>query len=298
MVNLPDTRTEDAKVPVSVIVLTKDEERNIGICLDSLAWADEVIVFDSYSSDRTVDIAREKGASVVARKFDNFAAHKNWAIDNLDLRHDWIFFVDADERGTPLLAEETRQVVSDPLSRNGYYVAGENWLWGKPMRAIYPNFNLRLIRRGKGRYEDRIVHEHMVIEGPAGYLKNHLVHMDDKGIERWYDRHNNYSSMEAVEAWRLLNAHEKESSITARITARGPERRRALKQFAYRYLPARPIWQFLYLYIVKRGILDGRRGFRYCVLKMFYEYQVSLKIEELNDPDSPMSEKYRHLLNR
>lgn len=295
MANLPDS----PKVPVSVIVLTKDEERNIGICLDSLDWADEVIVFDSHSTDRTVEIANEKGATVVQRPFDNFAAHKNWALDNLELRHDWVFFVDADERGTPLLAEETRGIVTDAGSLNGYYVAGENWLWGKPMRAIYPNYNLRLIRRGKGRYEDRIVHEHMVIEGPAGYLKNHLVHMDDKGIERWYDRHNNYSSMEAVEAWRLLNSHEKESAIAARIGARrGPERRRALKQFAYRYLPARPIWQFLYLYIVKRGILDGRKGFRYCVLKMFYEYQVSLKLEELKDPESPMSEKYRHLLKR
>ncbi len=292
----PDTGT--GKVPVSVIVPTKDEERNIQICLDSLDWADEVIVFDSHSSDRTVEIAERNGVTVVQRVFDNFATHKNWALDNIELRHDWVFFVDADERGTPELADEVRAVVNDPEARNGYYVAGQNWLWGKPMRAIYPNYNLRLIRRGKGRYEDRIVHEHMVIEGPAGYLKNHLVHMDYKGIERWYDRHNNYSSMEAVEAWRLLNAHDKESSIAARLTTRGPERRRALKQFAYRYLPMRPIWQFLYLYIVKRGFLDGRLGFRYCVLKMFYEYQVSLKIEELDDPESPMSEKYRHLLDR
>ena len=290
--------SDPAKVSVSVIVPTKDEERNIAICLESLAWADQVFVFDSHSTDRTVEIASSMGATVVERVFDNFATHKNWALDNLDLRHDWVFFVDADERGTPLLADEVRATIADPDARHGYYVAGENWLWGKPMRAIYPNYNLRLIRRGKGRYEERIVHEHMVIEGPPGYLKNHLVHMDDKGIERWFDRHNNYSSMEAVEAWRLLNASEKESSIPARLPRRGPERRRALKQFAYRYLPARPIWQFLYLYIVKRGILDGRRGLRYCLLKMFYEYQVTLKLKELNDPDSPMSEDYKDQLNR
>lgn len=296
--NSPETSLTTPKVPVSIIVLTRDEESNIGICLDSFEWADEVIVFDSHSTDRTVEIANEKGVKVVQRQFDNFSAHKNWAIDNLDLCHDWIFFINAAERGTPLLAEETRTIVSDPASLNGYYVAGENWLWDKPMRAIYPNFNLRLSRRGKGRYEDRIVHEHMVIEGPAGYLKNHLIHMDTKGMARWYDRHNHYSSMEAVETWRSLNALKKKSSNPAEVAARSPERRRGFKPFADRRLPARPIWQFLYLYIVKRGIFDGRKGFRYCFLKMFYDYQVALKLEELHDPDSPMSENYRHLLDR
>lgn len=288
--------TGAGEVPVSVIVLTRDEERNIATCLDSLAWAGEVVVFDSHSTDRTVEIARARGARVVQRVFDNFAAHKNWALDNLDLAHDWVFFVDADERGTPELAREVAATVTASDALNGYYVAGENWLWGKPMRAIWPNYNLRLIRRGRGRYEGRIVHEHMVIEGPEGYLKAHLVHRDDKGIERWFDRHNAYSSMEAVEARRLLERTGGDGGIASNLLHRGPGRRRALKQFAYRYLPARPLWQFLYLYIVKRGFLDGRLGFRYCLLKLFYEYQVSLKLEELDDPASPMSEKYRHLL--
>lgn len=290
--------SETPRVPVSVIVPTKDEERNIAICLDSLDWADEVVVFDSCSSDRTVAIATARGIRVVQRTFDNFATHKNWALDNIDLRNDWVFFVDADERGTPELAREIGATIARPDARNGYYVAGENWLWGKPMRAIYPNYNLRLIRRGKGRYEDRIVHEHMVIDGAPGYLRNHLVHRDDKGIERWFDRHNAYSSMEAVEAWRLLHGGERKTSLAADALGRGPAARRALKQFAYRYLPCRPVWQFLYLYIAKRAFLDGRLGFRYCVLKMFYEYQVSLKIEELRDPASPMAAKYRDLLKR
>ena len=125
------------------------------------------------------------------------------SLDHLiDLRHDWVFFVDADERVTPELAEEVRATTAQPDALNGYYVAREYWVWDRPMRSMYPDYNLRLIRRGKGRYEDRIVHEHMVIEGPAGYLKHHLVHRDDKGIERWLDRHNHYSSMEAVEVRR------------------------------------------------------------------------------------------------
>ena len=286
------------KLPVSAIVPTRDEERNIAACLQSLDWLDEVIVFDSHSTDQTVEIARAMGAMIVQRNFDNFSAHKNWALDNIELGHDWVFFVDADERVTPELADEIRATIMRPDALDGYHVAREYWFWNRRMRSMYPDYNLRLIRRGKGRYEDRIVHEHMVVEGSAGYLKHHLVHRDDKGLERWLDRHNHYSSMEAVEVWRMRNASEGEHSITARSTATGPKRQRALKRFAYRHLPFRPLWRFLWLYVVKGGVLDGRKGFRYCILKMFYEYQISLKLEELKDPQSPLSEKYRTVLRR
>ncbi len=289
---------ENGTIPVSAIVLTLDEERNIAACLDSLERLGEVVVLDSHSGDRTVEIARARGARVVQRKFDNFSAHKNWALDNIDFAYDWVLFVDADERATGVLSDEIGTTISHAAARNGYYIAGENWVWGKAMRCIYPNYNLRLLRRGKGRYEDRIVHEHMVIEGPAGYLRHHLVHQDAKGIERYFDRHNHYSSLEAVEAYNLLNGKNSAGIGAANPFRRGPEGRRALKQFAYRYLPARPLFQFLWLYFVKGGVLDGRLGWRYCVLRMFYEYQVSLKLEELRDPDSPMSVKYRKYLER
>ena len=291
----PDARD---KTPVSVIVPTLDEERSIAACLESLDWADEVVVFDSLSTDRTVEIARAMGAVIVERAFDNFSAHKNWALDNLDLRHDWVLFVDADERATPGLAAEIRATIARPDALNGYHVAREYRLWGKRMRSMYPDWNLRLVRRGKGRYEDRIVHEHMVVEGPAGYLEHPLIHRDDKGIERWLDRHNHYSSMEAVEVWRMRRARRRGDALAARLAAHGPERQRRLKHFAYRHLPFRPLWRFLYLYVVKGGVLDGRKGFRYCVLKMFYEYQISLKLDELEDPRSPLREKYRGELER
>jgi glycosyltransferase involved in cell wall biosynthesis len=287
-----------SKCPLSVIVPTRNEARNLAACLEHLAWADEVVVFDSLSTDGTVDIARSRGARVVQRAFDDFATHKNWALDNVELRHDWILFVDADERITPALAAEIAAAIARPDAPNGFYVARQNWMWGKPMRSMYPDYQLRLVRRGKGRYEDRIVHEHMVIEGMAGYLKNHLVHRDEKGIERYFDRHNTYSSMEAVEAWRLLHGRQGAASIAAGLRARGPERHRALKRFAYRHLPFRPLFHFLYLYVAKRGFLDGRLGLRYCALRFFHEYQLSLKIEELNDPQSPLATKYRRELDR
>ena len=293
----PPTDARD-KAPVSAIVPTLDEERNIAACLRSLDWVDEVIVFDSRSTDRTVEIARGMGAAVVERPFDNFSAHKNWALDNLDLRHAWVLFVDADERVTPGLAAEIRATIARPDALNGYHVAREYWIWDRRMRAMYPDWNLRLVRRGKGRYEDRIVHEHMVVEGPAGYLKHPLIHRDDKGIERWLDRHNRYSGMEAVEVWRMRRARGRGGSLAARLAVHGPERQRGLKHFAYRHLPFRPLWRFAYLYLVKGGILDGRKGFRYCALKMFYEYQISLKLEELEDPRSPLRERYREELER
>ena len=282
-----------AKVPLSVIVPTKDEERNITACIDSLDWAGEVVVFDSHSTDATVAIAKEKGARIVQREFDSFARHKNWALDNIDLAHEWVLFVDADERATPALGAEIASVVDSRGMCNGYYVAGQNWMWGRPLRCIYPNFNLRLIRRGKGRFEDRVVHEHMVIEGAPGYLTNHLIHRDDKGMERYFDRHNTYTSFEAVEIYRARTGVADTGGLRAAFLRKGPEGRRLLKNFAYRYLPARPLFFFLYLYVIKRGFLDGRAGFRYAAIKMFFDYVTSIKVRELEDEDSPMRAKYR-----
>ena len=144
-------------VPVSVIVLTRDEERNIGECLDSLAWAGDIVILDSHSTDRTVEIAEARGARVVERVFDDFSTHKNWALDHLELAHPWVLLVDADERATPALAAEIAATIARSDARNGYYLARQNWVWGKPLRCMFPDYNLRLLRRGKGRYENRIV---------------------------------------------------------------------------------------------------------------------------------------------
>ena len=250
------------KVALSILIPTKDEERNLAACIDSVAWTDEVVVFDSLSTDGTLDIAREKGAQVVQCEFDNFANHKNWALDNIEFRNEWLLIVDADERATDALVAEIRRVIGQPDALNGYYVAGQNWGWGRALRCIYPNYNLRLIRRGKGRYERRVVHEHMLVEGGAGYLAAHLVHRDEKGMERYFDRHNTYTSLEAVELYRSLARRGDGQGLSSRVFRRGPEGRRVLKNFAYRYLPARPIFLFLYMYFIKGGLLDGRMGFR------------------------------------
>ena len=283
--------------PISVIIPTKDEERNIADCIKSVSWCGEIIVYDSISSDHTIEIAQRLGANIVQRSFDNFATHKNWALDNIPFKHEWILLIDADERVTSELRKEIN-IAREKNNFEVYYIPRKNLFRGKWIRhgGWFPDYQLRFFRRGSARYEERIVHEHMVIEGQAGYLQQPLIHHDFKGLERYFERHNTYSSMEAVEAFNILNKTKNSVQIDKGLQKARSWRRRGLKEFAYRFLPCRALVKFLWMYVFKCGFLDGRMGFRYCLLHAFYEYQVSLKLEELVDPDSPMHKKYRHYL--
>ncbi len=271
-------------VPLSVIIPTRDEERNLRETLSTVVdWADQVFVFDSFSVDRTLEIARQFKVDIVQRRFDNFASHKNWALDHLPIRNQWILLLDADERLTRDARDEIAAIVCGGASPNGYYIARKTYFMGQWIRhgGMFPDWQLRLLRRGKGRYEDRIVHEHIVIDGTTAHLRNALEHNDFKGLERWFDRHNQYSSMEAVEVRRLLEG-DSSKRIRGSLFSRGPERTRKIKEFAYRYLPARALWVFIWMYLVRGGFLDGRIGFRYCILRAFVDYQISLKVIELH----------------
>lgn len=280
-------------VPVSVLIPTKDEERNLPSTLDALHWADEIVVFDSFSSDRTVALARERGCAVFQREFDNFSDHKNWALDNIPFRNAWILILDADEKVSPELAREIGAICADAGSCDGYYIPRQIWVDGVWLKYAgkYPDYQLRLFRRGRARYERRIVHEHMLVDGPVGYLKNPLVHVDDKGVHRYIDRHNRYAEMEAVEAFIATRLSAREAALP--VAERGPvQHRRRLKTFAYRHLPLRPLLVFLYTYVLKGGFLMGRAGLKSCALRMFYEYMVDLYLAELADPASPTALKY------
>jgi len=288
-------------VPLSVLIPTRNEERNLAACIGSVAWADDIVVLDSGSTDRTADIARELGARIVEREFDDFSTHKNWALAQIDFRNGWILLLDADERITPGLADEIRAVVGSAGTDGpaGYYLARRTVFAGRWLRhgGVWPDYNLRLLRRGHGRYEDRAVHEHMMLDGPAGYFREPLLHDDDKGLERFFERHNTYTSLEAVE---IVRARRKGGAgravLRGDLAARGPARRRALKTFAQRWLPFRPLCVFLYMYVLRAGFLDGRAGFRYAVLKMFFEYQIALKVIELGEPGSPLARRYARYL--
>jgi len=281
------------KTPVSFIIPTRNEERNICAAIGSVAgWADEVFVLDSYSEDRTVEFAEAMEAQVAQRRFDNFAAQKNWALDHLPLRNEWVFFLDADERVPPELRAEITEAITDlGCAWDGFFVGMKQLFMGSVIAhgGWFPNVRLLLFKHRVGRYEERIVHEHLTLSGRAGRLKNLLIHEDRKGIHQYLERHNLYSTMEALEAHRYLTDRVKDNSLSHSRLGGAPGRRRAVKQWAYRHLPFRPFFKFLWSYGVKRGFLDGRVGFRYCLLQSLYEYQVSLKLMELqSDPTSPM----------
>jgi glycosyltransferase involved in cell wall biosynthesis len=264
---------------ISILILTLNEETNIGACLDALAGFDDVVVFDSLSKDRTKEIALAKGARVVERPFDNWAAHQNWAMDNIQFRNPWVFYLDADERMTPELREEILAIARDQSRAEvAYYCGRKNFFLGKWIRhAMPPGMIMRFFKPGKIRFE-RLVNPVPVIDGPHGYLRHYFEHYNfSKGLTEWFDKHNKYSLFEAMEGMKL---RARPVGLGALFSRDRFERRRALKELSFR-MPLRPLVKFLYMYVLKRGFLDGRAGYTYCKLQAMYEYMIVVKMREL-----------------
>ncbi len=263
---------------VSVLILTLNEEVNLPGCLESVAWSDDIVVFDSYSSDRTVEIARAAGARVVQRTFDDYAGQRNAALTEVKYRHSWVLLVDADERWPREIYEEIREAIR----RNGdisiYYFLRKDMFLGRWLRHTgYPTWAGRLLKLGDVTVQ-RAINEQYLTTGGTGYLQSHFLHHPlNRGIAHWFHRHNQYSSLEAQAL-----AGELKGKLRLRDLFSGepPQRRRALKHLAYR-LPGRPILVFGYLYFLRLGFLDGRAGLAYCRLRMIYESMIDLKIREL-----------------
>jgi len=186
-----------SKLKLTVIILTKNEEQNIADCIASVLGADEVVVFDSFSQDRTVEFAHHAGATVLQHRFQNFAQQRNAALDAVD--SDWVFFVDADERATPELAVEVRRAIQDE-SRSGWWVPRHNYIFGRVIRHAgwYPDHQLRLLQHGQARYDpQREVHEIVILDGEAGYLENPLIHYNYDTLAQFIERQNRYTDYEA-----------------------------------------------------------------------------------------------------
>ncbi|MGK7930089.1 MAG: glycosyltransferase family 2 protein [Microcystaceae cyanobacterium] len=282
-----------AKIPVSVLIPAKNEELNLPACLESVAQADEVFVVDSQSSDRSCDICKEYGAQVVQFNFNGrWPKKKNWSLDNLPFRNDWVLIVDCDERITPELWEEIATVIKDP-SYNGYYLNRRVFFLGKWIRhgGKYPDWNLRLFRHRCGRYEnlntedipntgDNEVHEHVVLEGNVGYLKEDMLHIDFRDIYHWLQRHNRYSNWEARVYYNLLTGQGDEGTIGANLFGDSVQRKRFLKKIWVK-LPFKPLLRFILFYFIRLGFLDGTAGYMYARLLSQYEYQIGVKLYEL-----------------
>jgi glycosyltransferase involved in cell wall biosynthesis len=268
------------KVNVSVLILTKNEENDLPGCLESVAWADEIIVYDSYSTDRTIMIAESSGARVIQRVFDNWSTHQNWGLENIDFRNKWVFYIDADERVSDELRAAIARVVEVPGSCVAHRVQrrdflGNTWLKHAQLSSAY----VRLFQPVSIRYE-RLVNPFSRVDGEVGDLEGYLDHYPfSKGLRHWIDRHNSYSTLEAQQILSDRGARSQFSIKNALFASTSHLRRRNQKELFYR-LPGRPLIKFLYLYVIRRGFLDGRAGYTYASLQAVYEFFIVLKTRE------------------
>lgn len=282
-----------SKTPLSVIIPVKNEARNLAACLASVAWADEVWVVDSHSTDQTPEIAQQHGAQVAQFSYHGgFPKKKNWALQQLPLKHEWVLLLDADERVTPELQTEIRAVLARPDAVDGYYLNRKLIFLGRWIKHCgwYPSWNMRLFKHRLGRFErldaedvenagDVEVHEHVVLQGRAAYLQHDLLHEDFKSVYHFVERHNRYSNWDARVYHNLAHGVTGAQNIGASFFGSPVERKRFIKRWWAR-LPFRPLLRFLWMYVIKRGFLDGRPGLLFCTLMTMHEAVISAKIYE------------------
>ncbi|MCB8922811.1 MAG: glycosyltransferase family 2 protein [Ardenticatenaceae bacterium] len=243
----PDTLTPDTKImELTAVILTLNESQHIQACIESLRWADRVLVYDSFSQDETASLAEMAGADVLQNRFENYAQQRNAALNSLQT--DWVFFVDADERGTPELAEEIRSVIASRPER-GWYVPRHNYIFGKLTRATgwYPDYQLRLFKHGCVHYE-RPVHEVAVVDGEMGHLQQPLIHYNYRDTAQFHAKQRAYSTYEAT----IL--HEEGA-------------RPRLHNFILQ-----PLRQFWWRFVTLRGYVDGAHGLRLSLYMAYYEW--------------------------
>ena len=269
---------------IDVLIITKNEEANIGFCLDALVgWTSRIFVVDSGSTDGTREIVESHGATFVHHDWPGFAEQKNWALENLPFEQDWVLIIDADEEITEKLRDEIIKITERPVEETkeaGFYINRRQWFLGRQLRfCYYPSWNLRLFKRGMARYEKRRVHEHVLIDGPTGYIKPPMRHWDRRGLHYYLAKHNDYSSLEAQAL--LEEGTASGSSLTPKLFGNPLQRRRWLKRNIYRWLPMPWAFRFTFMYVFRLGFLDGIMGLRFCLFIATYEMLVKLKLLEL-----------------
>lgn len=270
---------------LAVIILTFNEEANLEAALDSVkGWAKEVFVVDSYSTDRTVDIALARehdSVCVVQHQFEDYSRQWNWALANLPITAEWTLKLDADERCTAeFKAEVDEAVASAPRDVEGMLFRRRIIFMGKGLRGggSSNSYVMHLWRTGQAVFEDRTVNEHAVVAGAVHYLSNFVDHHNTKSLSDWLEKHNRYTSLEAASilAGNLLGG------VQPRLFGRSDERRIWLRRAYYRF-PSRvlvALVYFFYRFVWKGGFVDGAAGFQHCFLQVAFRYIIDLKIQE------------------
>ena len=321
---LPIMTATPSKLPISVLIPAKNEEANLPACLESVAVADEIFVVDSQSKDRSVEIAESYGAKVVQFYFNGtWPKKKNWALKNLPFQNEWVLIVDCDERIPRELWEEIAAAIKDPKYA-GYYLNRKVFFLGRWIKygGRYPDWNLRLFKHEKGEYEnlktedvpntgDNEVHEHVILKGEVGYLKTDMLHIDFRDVYHWLERHNRYSNWEARLYLNYLIGKDdletinNETDSLKRLVSivKNPVQRKRFLRKVWVWLPFKPMLRFILTYIIQLGFLDGKAGYIYARLMSQYEYQIGVKLYELNNfggqlnvkasnsPSSPLKSK-------
>lgn len=284
------------RVPLSVLIPTRNEEANL---LNSLlplkGWADQIVVVDSQSTDATCEVARRFGAEVVQFHYQGgWPKKRQWALDNIAWRNEWILLLDADEILTDALKEEVAHAIQS-TTFCGYYIKLQPYFLGKRLKhGGFDFWKLSLFRRGMGRLEVRLeepdhyvgdaeIHAHVTVAGPTGYLKNPIEHRNVSSLFRFIEKHNQYSTLEAARthAERTGNWSVTDDELAPRLFGGNQaQRRRWLKKRLF-HLPGYSVLRFLYSYVARLGFLDGTPGLIYCVFKAIQNFHTKAKLKEL-----------------
>ena len=262
---------------IDVIIPTLNEADHIVEVITNAAHIGQVFVLDSGSTDNTQDLARSAGATVVEHEFAGYAAQKNWGLDNLPLRGDWVFILDADERLTPALRDELLALARSADAADGYFVNRLMIFMGHAIRhgGLYPSWHLRFFRRGRARYEDRKVHEHMVCYGATAYLSCPMLHVRRETMTQYITKHICYADLESDE-WARCRRGDSGGAKPHHLFRNALGHRQWLRRSIWPRLPWRPLWRFAYMYVVRLGFLDGRAGWSLAWLMASYEYMIGL----------------------
>ncbi len=270
---------------IDVMIITYNEVLNLPHCLQALrGWTRNVFVIDSGSTDGTQEVARASGATVVHNDWPGYAQQKNWGLQNLPITSPWILILDADEVITRQVRRRLEQIATQPVEavpENGFFINRLTYVMGRAIHhcGYFPSWNMRFFKRGKAWYEDRVVHEHMIVDDPVGYIKEPMIHDDRRGLEHYVAKHNRYSTLEAQALFDEISRpsdHNREANIT-----RDTRRRRWVKRHVMPYMPMPGLWRFLYMYFLRLGILDGRAGLEFSRFISVYDSLVALKLREL-----------------
>lgn len=269
-------------VPITVVVLTHNEEKNVAPCLESVAAFSDLHVLDSGSTDATVHLARQSGATIHTHPFVSFGDQRNWAIDNVPARYSWTLHLDADERVTSALAAEMAAAVAADPPLGGYYVPSKLMFGGRWLKHAgdYPTYQVRLFHKDRLRYVDYGHGQREFSSYPLGRLREPYLHYAfSKGLDNWFAKHAIYARQEAAQVVHEL-VHAVRPGLRGLFGGDRTARRRLIKQWAYR-LPFRSLLRLAYMLLVKRAFLDGAAGVTYAKMLATYDGMIDVHLQLL-----------------